>query len=196
MLQLTTALELAVLDGGLPQGTPISPIITNIMMIPVDYKLANILKNYNGQRFVYTRYADDFQITSRYDFSFREIENLICSTLAGFGAPFSINREKTRYGSANGRNWNLGLMLSAGDNGKINITVGHKKKRQFKAMLTSYALDRKNGNPWDKNDVQVMEGLRSYYRMVEGATIDGIVDKIGEKFGIDIPAAIKEDLRP
>ena len=189
--QLRKALELAMMDGGLPQGTPISPLITNIMMIPVDYKLSNALRNYKGQRYVYTRYADDFQISSRYDFSYREIENLIESTLAEFHAPFCINKEKTRYGSNAGRNWNLGVMVNA-DN---KITVGHQKKRQFKAMLTSYVLDRKNGKAWDLHDIQVMEGLRNYYRMVEGEAIDDIVQKIGEKFGVNIVAAIKEDLR-
>ena len=80
-------------------------------------------------------------------------------------------------------------------NSNNEITVGHQKKRQFKAMLTSYVLDRRNGTAWDKHDIQIMEGLRSYYRMVEKDTIDEIVSKIGTKFGVDIPALIKEDLR-
>ena len=189
--QLMTALELATLDGGLPQGTPISPLITNIMMIPIDYKLSNKLRNFEKQRFVYTRYADDFLVSSRYDFSYREIEKLMVDTLQEFGAPFSINTKKTRYGSTAGSNWNLGVMVNANN----EITVGHQKKRQFKAMLTSYVLDRRNGTAWDKHDIQIMEGLRSYYRMVEKDTIDEIVSKIGTKFGVDIPALIKEDLR-
>ena len=191
LLQLTTALELAVLDGGLPQGTPISPLITNIMMIPIDYKLSNKLRNFEKQRFVYTRYADDFLVSSRYDFSYREIEKLMVDTLQEFGAPFSINTKKTRYGSTAGSNWNLGVLVNANN----EITVGYQKKRQFKAMLTSYVLDRRNGTAWDKHDIQIMEGLRSYYRMVEKDTIDEIVSKIGTKFGVDIPALIKEDLR-
>lgn len=191
LLQLTTAQELATLDGGLPQGTPISPLITNIMMIPIDYKLSNKLRNFEKQRFVYTRYADDFLVSSRYDFSYREIEKLMVDTLQEFGAPFSINTKKTRYGSTAGSNWNLGIMVNANN----EITVGHQKKRQFKAMLTSYVLDRRNGTAWDKHDIQIMEGLRSYYRMVEKDTIDEIVSKIGTKFGVDIPALIKEDLR-
>ena len=60
--QLRKALELAFLDGGLPQGTPISPIITNIMMIPFDFKLTKALREFDGRQFVYTRYADDFII--------------------------------------------------------------------------------------------------------------------------------------
>ena len=63
--ELTKALELGFLDGGLPQGTPLSPTVTNIMMIPVDFKVARELREHNHQRFVYTRYADDFQISSK-----------------------------------------------------------------------------------------------------------------------------------
>ena len=60
--ELRKALNLAFLDGGLPQGTPISPLITNVMMIPIDYQLYKKLRDFNGNRFVYTRYADDFTI--------------------------------------------------------------------------------------------------------------------------------------
>lgn len=189
--ELRKAVELATLNGALPQGTPISPTITNIVMIPVDYKLSNELRDFNKQRFIYTRYADDFTVSSRYDFNFKEIGQLIEDALAEFGAPFKLNHSKTRYGSSAGQNWNLGVMLNK-DN---QITIGHKKKRQFKAMLASYVMDRRNGNPWDLNEIQVLDGYRNYYRMVEGETIDKIVAHIGEKFNIDIVKAIKDDLR-
>lgn len=189
--ELAKALDLAFLDGGLPQGTPLSPTITNIIMIPVDYKLSNGLREYNHQRFVYTRYADDFLISSKYNFSFREIESYIVSVLAEFEAPFTIKPEKTRYGSSAGSNWNLGVMLNK-DN---KITVGHKKKRQFQAMLSSYVLDKINGKQWDKNDIQVMEGYRNYYRMVEKETIDAMVNHISKKFNVDIVSLIKTDLK-
>lgn len=188
---LKTAIDLAILDGGLPQGTPISPIITNVMMIPIDFKLANTLRDYNSQRFIYTRYADDFLISSRYDFKFRDIENLIVDTLAEFGAPFTIKKEKTRYGSRAGSNWNLGVLLNK-DN---QITIGSKKKRQFQAMLTSFVLDTQNGRPWEIGDVQQLDGFRNYYHMVEGETIDNIVAHIGQKFGVNIPEMIKQQLR-
>ena len=189
--ELRKALELAFLDGGLPQGTPISPLITNIMMIPVDHMLSNGLRDYNHQRFIYTRYADDFIISSRYSFNIKEIEQFIVNALNSFDAPFTIKSEKTRYGSRAGQNFNLGVMLNK-DN---QITIGHKKKKQFEAMLSSFAMDKKNGVRWDISDIQVMEGLRSYYRMVEGENIDKIIDYLSKKFGVDIIKAIKDDLR-
>lgn len=188
---LSTALELAFLDGGLPQGTPISPLITNLMMIPIDHCLCNTLLNFGGQKYVYTRYADDFLVSSQYGFDNKAIEDLIVETLSSFNAPFVLNREKTRYGSSAGRNWNLGVMLNK-DN---QITVGSKKKRQFQAMLSSYIMDKKNGVDWDLSDVQVLEGYRSYYKMVEGDTIDRIVSHIDQKFGTNVIEMIKTDLR-
>ena len=190
-IELAEALELAFLNGGLPQGTPLSPLLTNIMMIPIDHALANGLRDFDHQRFVYTRYADDFLISSKYGFSFKEIEKYIVDTLAEFDAPFTIKTEKTRYGSSNGANWNLGVMLNK-DN---EITVGHKKKKQFQAMLSSYAKDKKNGNDWEKSDVQAMEGYRNYYRMVEGDAIDRIVNHIGDRLGVNIVRMIREDLK-
>ena len=188
--ELRKALDLAFLHGGLPQGTPISPLITNIMMIPVDHTLFNRLNNFDGQSFVYTRYADDFIISSRFNFHFRDVEGLVGEVLAGFGAPFALNTKKTRYGNRNGQNWNLGVMLN-----KDNvITIGKEKKRNFKAMLANYAQDSLHGKTWPLEDIQVMEGLRSYYRMVEGGVIDKLVQDVGNKFGVDISKKIKEDL--
>lgn len=189
--ELRKALDLAFLNGGLPQGTPLSPLITNVMMIPVDYKLANAFRDFDKQRFIYTRYADDFIISSKVDFDVHRVEKLVVDTLHEFGAPFTINESKTRYGSSAGRNWNLGVMLNK-DN---EITVGHKKKRQFQSMLYNYITDKRKGISWPKEDVQTMQGLHSYYRMVEPETIDAIVKHTNEKMETDVLRLIKDDLR-
>ena len=189
--ELRKALDLAFLNGGLPQGTPLSPLITNVMMIPVDYKLANAFRDFDKQRFVYTRYADDFIISSKVDFDVHRVEKLVVDTLHEFGAPFTINESKTRYGSSAGRNWNLGVMLNK-DN---EITVGHKKKRQFQSMLYNYITDKRKGISWPREDIQTMQGLHSYYRMVEPETIDAIVKHTNEKMETDVLRLIKDDLR-
>lgn len=190
-VELEKALELAFLNGGLPQGTPISPLISNIIMIPIDYKLSNTLRNFDGNRFVYTRYADDFIISSRHDFNFRNVENLMLDTFKDFGTPFSLNRDKTRYGSSSGRNWLLGVMV----NSENNITIGRKKKRIFECILHEYASSVLSGMLWPPDDVQVLAGQMSYYKMVEGEVIDNIVSHISNKTGVDILTSIKEQLR-
>lgn len=191
MEEFKKAISLAFLNGGLPQGTPISPTITNIMMIPVDYTLSNTLRDYKNNRYVYTRYADDFLISSQYNFRFKDIEEYVTKVLSGFGATFKLNTKKTRYGSSNGANWNLGVMLNK-DN---EITIGSKKKRQFEVSLNAFAKDEINGNPWSLEDIQRLEGFRSYYRMVEGETIDKIVNHVSSKCGVDIIKLIKDRLR-
>lgn len=188
--ELEKALELAFLDGGLPQGTPISPLITNIMMIPVDYKLSNTLRDFHGQKLIYTRYADDFIISSRTTFSVGSVQRLIMDTLHEFGATFSLNTSKTRYGSSAGQNWNLGVMLNK-DN---QITVGYKRKRQFQSMLYNYITDRRNGRAWSREDIQTLQGLFAYYRMVERDNIDAIIDHVNRKLHTNVLQCMKQDL--
>lgn len=201
MNELSTALDLCFLDGGLPQGTPISPTITNIMMIPVDFILNNGFRDFKyvgndgaQKEFhcVYTRYADDFLVSCKYDFDYKKAEEFIINTITKFGPKFYLNSKKTRYGSRSGSNWNLGVMVNK-DN---EITIGYRKKRQFNAMLFSYAMDKKNGNPWPIDDVRHLDGIRSYYAMVEKDNINSIVEKVSTKTGVDIMKEIHKDLNP
>lgn len=115
--ELKKAISLGFLNGGLPQGTVLSPMLTNVFMIPIDHKLFNELA---GRKLVYTRYADDIHISAQEKFPFKDIVKLIEDTLKEFGAPWVIKKEKTHYGNRKGKNWNLGLMLNK-DN---DITVG------------------------------------------------------------------------
>ena len=186
---LKRALSLCFLNGGLPQGTPISPTITNIMMIPIDHQLYNELRKMD-EHYVYTRYADDILISSKISFDCNKLQDYVLDVLRKFDAPFILKKEKTRYGSSAGRNWNLGVMLNK-DN---EITIGHQKKKTFKAMCCNYICDKKKGVPWDLHDVQVFSGLISYYRMIEKDYINYVIEQNNKKFDVNLEALIKEDL--
>ena len=62
-------------------------------------------------------------------------------------------------------------------------------------MLYNYISDKQNGIDWERDDIQVMQGLHSYYRMVEKDNIDAIVRHINGKRNVDVLKMIKEDLR-
>lgn len=186
---LTKSLSLCFLDGGLPQGTPISPIITNVMMIPFDHQVYNELRK-RDEHFVYTRYADDILISSKVKFDYNAVQDYVLGVLSTFDAPFTMKKEKTRFGSSAGRNWNLGVMLNK-DN---EITIGHQKKKVFKAMCCNYISDSKKGVVWEKHDIQVFSGLISYYRMIEKDYINYVIKHYNEKFGVNLEAMIRADL--
>ena len=184
------SLSLCFLNGGLPQGTPTSPMLTNQMMIPIDHAISKLCHEHKPH-LCYTRYADDMDISSQYSFHWTEVAKAIEDILAKFDAPFSFNKEKTHYGSTSGRNWMLGVML----NKDGNITIGHEKKRNFKNMLFAFGCAIKDGQPWGEEDAQHLQGLIAYYKMVEGDPIDDIVNRYSERFAFDIPTMIKRIIK-
>ena len=196
--QLKKALRLGFLRGGLPQGSQLSPWITNVMMIPFDHIMSRHLDNFVmkdgiGRTFTYTRYADDIDISCYLDFDPQEIEDLIRNTLDYLHAPFTLNEKKTNYGNRNSSgDWMLGLMW----NDRNQITVGWRNLKTFKATCTYYIDAKKHGRNWALEDVQTFSGNISYYRMIEANVVDYIISCLNKKFGVDLMAMIKEDLRP
>ena len=195
--KLSQALDICFLDGGLPQGTPISPLLTNIMMIPFDYTVTKALHSFPNRRskqgvdrFIYTRYADDLHISCRVEFDIREIEKFLIETLREMNAPFTIKKEKTHYGSRSGSNWMLGYCLN-----KDNvISIGSENKRRIKAFIHSWACDHRNGILWDKDDLQVLMGKIQYWKYAEPKVVAGVFERLSQKYGFDLMETIKEDL--
>ena len=185
--QLQKALEYAFLDGKLPQGTPLSPTLTNLLMVPIDYEIQHTLWSMKKD-FVYTRYADDMTISSPYNFTWSEVQKTLESILTKFDTPFKIKTEKTRYGSKAGRNWNFGIMLNK-DN---NMTIGHKRNQQFRAMIHNLLKDYLNGTIWPREDRARLGGLISYYKMIEPEYIEHVLRTYESKFNLDIKAIIIE----
>lgn len=182
---LKKALSLGFLNGGLPQGTVLSPMLTNCFMIPIDHKLFN---EFAARHIVYTRYADDMHISAVEKFPQKEAVKIINDTLKEFDAPWTLKEEKTHYGSRKGKNWCLGLMLNANN----DVTVGWKKKQYFKAALCSFILDTKNGKPWEIEDVYHLRGLISYYTMVEPDYFNGLINQQNKKWNVNVRKMFKE----
>lgn len=182
---LEKLVDFCLLNGGLPQGAPLSPMITNLIMIPIDYELH---KKFKSMRMRYTRYADDILVSSRVKATPTSITNIIQEVLTNQNAPYIINSDKTRYGSRAGANWNLGLMLNK-DN---NITVGHKRKQQIKAGVYNMLRDFSNGIRWDYEQTTALLGSIAYMRSVESGYTDYMIRRIESQLHTDFHSTVKQ----
>ena len=183
--QLRQALSLGFLDGVLPQGTPLSPKLTNMLSIPIDHRLFNELAH---KRFVYTRYADDLHISCQQKFDPEKMTKYIEKVFKEFGAPWILKPEKTHYGSRKGKNFMLGVVLNA----ENEISTGWRNKKLFKAMTTNLIMDWKHNKPWPADEVQQYIGLLSYYKMVEKDYFDNLVEHFNNKFSVNLKQIVKE----
>ena len=149
-------------------------------MIPIDHALANFFHNRAERNFVYTRYADDLLISSKYAFNYSEIITFINKTFEEFNAPFTINNDKTRYGSSAGSNWNLGLMLNK-DN---NITLGHKQTQRTRAAINNFLKDFTTPNRWSIIDTQVLLGNVSYFKSINLSYAEFAIERLEGKYNL------------
>jgi len=130
---------------GCPQGSPLSPILSNIVLNELDHKLAE-------RNLGYCRWADDFVIVVR---SERAAHRVMKGTVAfleeGLGLP--VNREKSRVAPIKDITF-LGFQLLRG-----KIRVSTAAQRRFKDRVRE--LTRRN-NPLSM--YQVIHELSKYLR--------------------------------
>jgi len=184
--KLLQYLDVCFLRGALPQGSPASPLLSNLCMIPFDTAINKALQDFDGHNFTYTRYADDMLISASHDFDWHKVQDLVQSKL---GTTFRLKQSKTRYASNSGRNWNLGLMLNQ-DN---NITVGHARKERTKAMMFSLMKDGM-ASTLTLQELQVLQGEIAYVASIEPAYIQALDAKYQNKLQSSSYAAILKQL--
>ena len=187
-LGLDKLVDLSLLNGSLPQGTPLSPMITNLIMIPIDYKITKLLNTLVGtgsipkQRYVYTRYADDIIISAKVSFNHNIIVDVL-KELFEAQTPLTINETKTRYGSIAGRNWNLGVMC----NKEYKATIGYRKKQELKVAVHNFI---NNQEDWELKDLQWLLGQFSWLSNVEQDYYIGFMNYINKKYNTDVRATL------
>lgn len=169
--------ELIIKDGGCVQGSTVSPLVSNLVMIEFDYILMHYCYD-NG--ITYTRYADDLYFSSRHGINIIEIEQLVDNWIKNSKAKFCRNKEKQHYGSTKGKSYVLGVLLTK-DHG---IKYGSQRVRLLKAALFSCLMDYKNGRMWSEEDVRELGGNLSWALQVDPEYINKVIQHLEEKTGV------------
>ncbi len=172
----------------LPQGSPASPIITNIICQKLDRRLAGLARRYG---LTYSRYADDITFSSNHSVYSRdgefmkELERIVTEQ------NFAINSEKTRLLKKGTRQEVTGLVVSD----KVNVV--RKYTRDLGSLLhiwerygygaASVAFmknysGRTQGTPMME---RVIEGKLLYLKMVKGE-YSQVWQKLQSRFAIQL----------
>lgn len=178
--------EICILNGGLPQGTQVSPLLSNLVMIEFDYMLMHWAYDH---KCVVTRYADDIYISSLYPINIREVENLVDNWIKNSKAAFTRNKEKQHYGSTRGKSYILGVLLTK-DHG---IKYGNQRIRLMKAAIFSCLMDYKNGKQWSVEDLRELMGNIAWAQQVDPEYVKSVVERLEQKVGVTLKQIRKEN---
>ncbi|HOP08434.1 MAG TPA: reverse transcriptase family protein [candidate division Zixibacteria bacterium] len=159
----------------LPQGSPCSPILTNIVCRNLDRQLYKLSKKYNLR---YSRYADDITFSSNRNVFQKgeefqqELETIIT------GQQFVINEKKTRLQKKNERQEVTGLVVSdrvnvtreyiRGLDNLLYIWEKHGEADAYAKFLAHYT-PKQNLHNHKPNMQAVIQGKLHYLKMVKGA---------------------------
>ena len=142
------------LRNALPQGSPASPLLSNIVCSSLDQRLMALAKRFG---LTYSRYADDITFSSNHsvyakDSAFlQELEDIVKSS------GFKINEKKTRLQKKGSRQEVTGLIVGE----KINTY------RQFTKNLRA-AVFHADTNGCTPHEFKNIMGRVSYLAMVKG----------------------------
>lgn len=181
---LQQIINIATYNGALPQGSPLSPLLCNMVLVPFDWAMHYSIKHFEG---VYTRYADDILISFTDKKQLAFVERIIKGHLP---AGLTLNETKSRCGSIAGHNYNLGLML----NKDRNITIGHKKKMELKAKLNNFIFDFTNRKYWSIIETQVLQGELNYFKQIEPTYAAFVIQRLESKHHINSISSLFADI--
>ncbi len=172
----------------LPQGSPTSPTITNILCKKLDKRLTGLANRFGAK---YTRYADDLSFSSPHniykneDFN-KELERIIAedhiinirNKKVEIGLQLHINRKKTRLQKSVYRQEVTGLIV----NNKVNVNqrylkqirmwiyywekYGYEKAQQI--FIKDYLADKGHLKKRNANLGNVLDGKLEFLKMVKG----------------------------
>ena len=174
--------------GYLPQGSPCSPILTNIVCQKLDKKLANLARKHN---LTYSRYADDITFSSMHNVYHEDSEFMTEFVKIIEEERFVINEKKTRLQKKGERQEVTGLVV----NSKVNTTREYVRDIQsilyiwerygfdiaYSKFLNKYLHSKAYHRTTTPDLCNVLEGKLLYLKMIVGEG-SSVYQKLARKF--------------
>ena len=159
---------------GVPQGSPLSPLLSNILLNELDKELVE-----RGHHYV--RYADDFSIYVKSKQSAKRVGNSIYKFLLG-KLQLSINREKSgirRPSTFNLLGHGFVPTYKKGEKGKYQLVVKKSKWKELKAKL-KYLTRKTVPASFDERIERINQLIRGWINYFKLASIQGKLKKLEE----------------
>lgn len=132
---LSDLVSLLTYEGSLPQGSPASPAISNLILRAFDVEMIALSRKFDAK---YTRYADDLTFSSSSKLPI-ELKDRVVSSLSAVG--FKINEKKSRFMSSQSGIEVTGLTI----NHQVNLTKKYRNRiRGLFHRATKYPQDHLN----------------------------------------------------
>ena len=137
-------------EEGAPQGGPLSPLLSNIVLDELDGELAR-----RGLRFV--RYADDFSVFVRSERAGQRVMESIRKFIEG-RLRLVVNEEKSSISRPNDLTF-LGFHLGSLSDGKVMISPSSRTKERLEARIRELTP-----RTWGQSLAACIEKVNSYLR--------------------------------
>jgi hypothetical protein len=172
----------------LPQGSPTSPTLTNLLCIYLDRRLNGLAKKFGAD---YSRYADDITFSSHHNIFVKEDFQKELKRLIEDDQSLRINSKKTRLQKTGFRKEVTGLTV----NEKVNVQKRYVKQirmwiyywekygylRAQQLFSVDYIKDKGNIFIGQPNLVNVLSGKLDFLKMVKGES-DSTYQKLIKRF--------------
>lgn len=164
----------------LPQGSPASPMITNIICRRLDHKLSNLSSEYGCN---FTRYADDLSFSFTDDTPHVDVNRFIFHVHRVVEQEgFKVNNSKTRYLRNNNRQSITGIVINNEEIGVPKIWI-----KKMRAAIHNARKQMGTKSP-SKHQVHEIAGMVSWLKSVNPIRYQKIIAD-GENLLNDISKA-------
>lgn len=152
--------KLCTLNGTLPQGSPVSPAISNLVAKSLDGELKNVAHSF-GLR--YLRYSDDMFFVGDNDFVSSKFVDAVQPIIQRHN--FTINSTKTKYFPRGARRVTLGL---------VTHEESAKLPREFRRKLRAAFFRASRDIEYALENMATLRGNLAWYKSVYGKDTDYI----------------------
>jgi len=162
--------------GGVPDlclsiGAPTSPLLSNILMMNFDRRIAELCGTLNVK---YTRYADDLSFSATRSEDLQRVEQAVLSWCDTSTSPrLTVNQKKTVRVSKRDSRHVTGLILT----NDRKLSLGRDTKRIIRATMHHFATGR-----LAPNEILKLRGMLAYINSVEPS----FLRRLRKKYGSDV----------